>query len=76
MTKRLREGDLLVAVIGEEVIFAFFEVIIFFVQDLVTGLLLTGLGNIDGSRNTNYFICDESLYLIFLFFFLLGCLFV
>ncbi|KAH7817621.1 putative vacuolar ATP synthase subunit f [Monocercomonoides exilis] len=45
MTKRVREGSLLIAVIGEE--------------DLVTGLLLTGLGNMDNSHNTNYFIVDS-----------------
>ncbi|KAA6399917.1 MAG: V-type H+-transporting ATPase subunit F [Streblomastix strix] len=44
MTTRVREGSLLVAVIGEE--------------DLITGLLLTGLGNISDSKQPNYFIAD------------------
>ncbi|KAK2958786.1 putative V-type proton ATPase subunit F [Blattamonas nauphoetae] len=42
---RIREGNLIFAVIGEE--------------DLIMGLLMGGIGNLDAQRNPNYFVCDS-----------------
>jgi hypothetical protein len=71
MSSRVREGSLLIAVIGEEVSLvaskhnlctpSFFSCNISTPQDLITGLLLTGMGYIDAGHPTNYFIADASM---------------